>query len=389
MAITIERTQVLHYRLAGHHLAQRLGPGSLVEAAAACGIQNTPPGTAELALAARVSGLMLADFDRAVRLDKSLLQAISLRASPFFFPTVDAAVFTQALLPDDEAALRFQLHNFTKVFDAAGVSATEAFAISIQAASEVLDGQILTRGELSSQVSRRLPPAVVPRCEPCGVNHLPETQFRLLGWTGLVSFAPKGGKVASFMRTDQWLSTPLPSVDKRAARAELVRRYLNCYGPSTPVHFGEWAGISPTEADRAWQIVEAELTEVFFGSKKTWLLARDLDLLNAPPQPVGVRFLPPYDPYLALRDRTTLLPDKKWHPKVWQTLGNPGVVLLNGEVVGTWRPQKKGKRLLLTVASFESVSPSDRAELEVEAAILAPFKGCELVELTFVEAGLS
>jgi len=49
----------------------------------------------------------------------------------------------------------------------------------------------------------------------------------------------------------------MPHVDRRPvepawARAELVRRYLHCYGPSTPQHFAEWAGIGPAQAGRAW-----------------------------------------------------------------------------------------------------------------------------------------
>ncbi len=45
------------FRLASHNLTRRLGARSVVEAAAPCGIQETPLGSAALAFLARVEGL--------------------------------------------------------------------------------------------------------------------------------------------------------------------------------------------------------------------------------------------------------------------------------------------------------------------------------------------
>ena len=48
----VTREQVIGFRLARHHLAERLGADG-APAAAVVGLQDTPPGTAGLALAAR------------------------------------------------------------------------------------------------------------------------------------------------------------------------------------------------------------------------------------------------------------------------------------------------------------------------------------------------
>ena len=98
--------QVCFFRMEGHNLSRKLPPGSLLEAAGACGIQNTPPGSAALALHARVARVTPGEIDHALAEDKSLLETWSLRAAPTVFPTRDRAVFTQGVLPDDEAALR-------------------------------------------------------------------------------------------------------------------------------------------------------------------------------------------------------------------------------------------------------------------------------------------
>jgi hypothetical protein len=41
----IDHQRILAFRLASHHLTERLGPGSLVAAAAACGIQERTVGS--------------------------------------------------------------------------------------------------------------------------------------------------------------------------------------------------------------------------------------------------------------------------------------------------------------------------------------------------------
>ena len=85
------------HRLRAHHLAAPLPPGAYCEAAAACGLQNSPPGAFETALFARVQGASPAGIRRALYEEKSLLQAWSLRGAPAVFPTRDSDVFLSAL----------------------------------------------------------------------------------------------------------------------------------------------------------------------------------------------------------------------------------------------------------------------------------------------------
>lgn len=84
--LQVGRDQVLAFRLNGHHLAQRLPEGSLLVAAGACGVQNSPPGSAALALHARVDGLTPEQLDQAVDVDKRLLQSWCMRGAPYFSP---------------------------------------------------------------------------------------------------------------------------------------------------------------------------------------------------------------------------------------------------------------------------------------------------------------
>lgn len=91
--------EVLGRRLHAQHLDAPLGPGGLLEAAGACGFQNTPPGAWELAAINRVEGVSAAGLRAALYEEKSLLQAWSLRGAPYVFPTEEAGVFSCLLPP--------------------------------------------------------------------------------------------------------------------------------------------------------------------------------------------------------------------------------------------------------------------------------------------------
>jgi hypothetical protein len=395
----LSRDQVLAFRLDGHNLARRLPPGSLLPATRACGVQNTPPGSAlsnaTLALHARVAELTPAEVDRALEIDKTLLQVWSMRASPHVFPTGDAAVFTLGLLPEDEESLRFFIRGASPALDLVGISATEVIERTAAALPDVLDGHDLTKDQLGIEIAKRV------------AQHLPSQQ--LAGWQspswyapdqrlgetivrfalsivalqGLLCFAPRQGRAATFIRTDRWLGSPLPNVSREQARAELVRRYLRCYGPSTAEHFAEWAGIAPTQATQSWRLVEHELIEVDFEGRRTWLHESDLPRLASPATPEEIHFLPPHEPYLQLRDRATLVPDKALQRHLWRSSGNPGIVLVDGCFVATWRPRKTGQRLRLVVEMFTPVSQKMRSQIEMEAATLAPYRRCRAVEVEF------
>lgn len=382
MVPRVAREQVLAFRLAGHHLVTKLPAGELLQAAAACGIRNAPPGAAPLALLARVAGLTPGDIDRAVEAEKTLIQVWSLRVTPFFVPATDLAVFTTALLPVDEASARRMLEKEAPLLDRAGLPAAVALQRIAAAAAEVLDGRVLTKGELQDGIEERVALAIWPWCDKCRLNHISDAQLHRAAHAGACAFGPRVGNRPRFVRPDQWLGRPLPELAPDAARAELVRRYLRCYGPSDAGAFGEWAGVPPVTAQHAWRLVDPELAAVAVeAGRPAWVLAADLPRLEGSPADAGVRLLPPSDPYLLLRDRATLVPDRALQRHVWRPAGTPAVVVAGGAVVGTWQMKPQGKRLTVTVEPFTGLGADVRAQVEAEAADLGRFRGARDAEV--------
>ena len=100
--VRVGRGEVIAFRLHAHHLTERRPADELRSVAGACAVQNSPPGSALLALGARVEGVTQGRIDHLEGEAKSLLQTWCMRGSPFYFPTVDAPVFTTGVLPATE-----------------------------------------------------------------------------------------------------------------------------------------------------------------------------------------------------------------------------------------------------------------------------------------------
>jgi hypothetical protein len=363
----VGREQALAFRRAVHNLHRRLPAGSAEAAAAVIGLQDLPPGMAPVALAVRVEGSRPEDLDE-------LAIVYSWRGAAVAVPPREIAVFTTALDPPDEPAARAQIGTATESLDEAGIGALEALErVSAAIADALADGP-LERDAFHQALRERLPPELLWWCRGCQSHHVHPLLWRATGIKGVLAVAGRRGRVRVF-----GAPPAAPEVDDPAA--ELTRRFLHAYGPATRIELAAWAGISPDHARALLGRIEGEVEEVGFGGRRALILAADAAAVADPPAASGVRLLPPYDPYLDQRDRETLLPDRDLRARVRKSLGNPGVVLVDGDLAGLWRPAKKGKRLVLTVEPVTAAARRAAAAIEEDAQIVAAHRGCEVAEV--------
>ncbi|MFI0480969.1 winged helix DNA-binding domain-containing protein [Actinomadura sp. 9N215] len=393
MAVKASRDDVIAFRLHSQHLTERLDEQELLDAAGLCGVQNSPPGSAMLALHARVRDLSRDRVDEAVAEDKSLLQSWCMRGSPFYFPTADAPVFTTGVLPPTEEAMRQFVLGAGQSVDKLSLSLTETVALTGAEIGDVLTGRRLAIDELGAELAERIAPRLSRKQRDIWEQEGPHAAgqplgeavvhfcIRILTLQKVVCFAPRDGNTAPFVLVDEWLGDPIPDTDPETARAELLRRYLRCYGPSTRADFAAWLGVRAGDAGPWWSLVEDEMTEVEFG-RKTWILTEDLDALQSATMPKGVRLLPPRDPYTQSRDRETTV-DKQYHRDVWRPVGDPGTVLVDGEIAGVWRPRKRGRKLTISLKSFGTLPVRTKKPLQAEAEQVATLRGASSVDVEF------
>jgi hypothetical protein len=320
------RLQVLAFRRHVGALDERLPreQGSLRRAAWA-GLQDSMPRAALISIHARVEGTEPSTWE-----DPSLVQLWGPRYNVFVVPALDRAVFSLGTLPDD----------------AKGRRRAEDLASRLHA---FLGGERMPYGEAGHAL---------------GVH---PNSLRYASPTGTVLIRWEGARLPTI-----WTVAP-PPVDPREARLELARRYLHIYGPATSDAFAWWAGIGTRHAVAAFDALRKSLTPVRTPVGDAWILTRDEPTFRAAPRPAAAaRLLPSGDAYLLFQgvDRELLVPDAArrralWTPRVW-----PGGVLVEGEVVGTWRRADA----TVTVQPWSPLSRAARVAVQTEAEAL-PLSG--------------
>ena len=356
----VSREQARAFRLARHHLHERT---QNVAEAAGSGLQDTPPGTALLALAARA--------DAAPAALEQLVIVQSIRGAPLAVAPADVPVFTVGLEPPDERAARTLIGSATKTIG--DMPALEALDRMSDAVADSLSNGPLERDAFHQALRERLPDQLLWWCKGCGSHHAHPSLWRATGVRGVLAIVGREGRAAIF-------GMPPEAAPVEDPGAELARRFLRAYGPARPPLLAAWAGIAPTHAKALWERA-GELAEVDLDGKRAWALADDLDALADPPAAHGVRLLPNLDPFHAARDREVLVPDEALRKRLWKVLGGPGAVLVDGALAGLWRPTKKGTRLVAGVEPLAKLTKRARDALAEEAERVAPFRGAETAEV--------
>ena len=163
------------------------------------------------------------------------------------------------------------------------------------------------------------------------------------------------------------IAEPQPHVPVEA-RAEIFRRYLAAFGPSTRRDIGAWSRMRVAEIDAALELLEP--LRRFRDEQGRELLDVPRAPLPDAETPAPVRFLPKWDNVLlAWADRTRVLPEG-YRKTVIKVNGDVAqTFLVDGFVAGIWRVDD-GRVVL---EPFEPLSPAARREVEDEAGRLEAF----------------
>ena len=318
--LELRRDQILTFRRTVNALDERLpmDPASLRQAAWA-GLQDSMPRAAVLSIHARVDGTGPDTWA-----DPSLAQLWGPRFSAYVVAVPDIAVFSLGRRSENAERRRM----------------AEELARRLAA---FLDGRRMTYGEAGRGL---------------GVH---PNQLRYAATTGTVLIRWEGAR-----QPIVW-TVPAPDVDPREARLELARRFVHVFGPASPSGFERWAGVRPPAGRIAFEGLGELLAPVRTPSGDGWILAADEPAYRAPSgPPAPARLLPSGDAFFLLQgvERELLVPDaarrrELWTPRVW-----PGAVLVDGEVVGTWRRSQAD----VTIASWQPLGRPQREAVEAEAA---------------------
>ena len=190
----------------------------------------------------------------------------------------------------------------------------------------------------------------------------------------ICSGARRGKQFTYALLDDRAPATDLP--DREEALAELARRYFTSRGPAQLKDFVWWSGLTTGEARTGLEMSRHHLAEEEIGGTRYWL-ARSRRTLGHPPR--AAYLLPPYDEFLiAYKDRSA-----SWDPALWK----PGAgrdpyaapVLLDGRVVGGWRPSSQRHRVTITFDLPRRLPSADTGLVEGAVRRYGDFLGVDVV----------
>jgi hypothetical protein len=372
MMLEVSRRHAVAYRLHAHGLHRELNiPAEL--GVLDLGVQDTR-GSAQLAIGARLADPPQVDT---IFPDDGgpLTQLWSFRGAPHIHRTADLDDLTKALWPRSDTDAFARLGAERKALTTSGVGGLQAFTAAAKAMRKVVT-KPMAKGAVSAGVTKELPACYSYACRGCGSTHVFGGIFQLVGLPAGVEHIPDSAPLTITPRPGR---APIPANPE--GTDTVVRAYLTLHGPATVAEVAGYLGTTQAETKPSWP---ADLAEVSVEGRRTWLPKERLDALENPPEPPFVRLLPSLDPYLQAKDRELIVPSEPARKALWRILGNPGVVLVNGEVAGTWRARTGSKkRLDVTVQTLETIPPKARKAVTEEAERMATTRGIPEVRVGY------
>jgi hypothetical protein len=299
---------------------------------------------AQLAIRARTDGLSVADVDRALTDDRTLLITTLNRGTLHLVRREDYGWLHALTAPTVVSSNARRLEQ-------EGISPRDA-----ERGLQVIGGALAGDGPLTRrQLRDRLDAAGVPTAGQALVHLLLLAALR-----GLTVRGPMIDGDHAFVLVRDWIGEPDP-VDRDAALAELARRFLAGHGPAGDRDLARWAGLPLRDVRAGLQAIAPELVQLDDGLVD---LAGRAPAAELPaPQLLGT-----FEPLLmGWVSREPILGE---HRKLVTVNGifRP-LVLVGGHTVGTWRWRNGAA----TIAFFDRVTARDAQRLDTDAADVARF----------------
>jgi hypothetical protein len=328
VTLKVSWPQALAFRLE-RQLLHPVGELSVAETVRRlCGVQSQVASSAELAVRVRRQRSKAGEVARALA-KGDLVKTWAMRGTLHLLAPEDAGIYLSLLA----AGRSWEAPSWQTYF---GVGPKEIERLRV-AARDAMDGQALTREQLSLAVTKTR-----------GLKHLGEelasswgTLLKPLAWQGDLALGPSRGNRVTFVRPDQasprWAGVPEPD----AAAPTAILAYLCAYGPATVEGFSNFIsrGRVSKRSLRTWFAALGDrVTAVQVDGETSYVRTEDLDELATARPTTAVRLLPGFDQWVlgpGTDDPRIVAPARRAAVSRQAGWISP-VVLQGGVVAGTW-----------------------------------------------------
>ncbi|TDB71080.1 winged helix DNA-binding domain-containing protein [Micromonospora sp. KC723] len=360
----IDRRQVMSFRVQAQQLTR--AEGTLADTAVLdIGVQDTGPDGGGWAMALR-------GVDTTASSGDDLVLLWTVRGAPHLYRRADVGQVAAAVEPWSDADAGKRVYDAAKPLRTAGIGVLAALdEVAAQMRSVVTRPTV--KGEVSGHLAQVLPEPYLRFCRPCRATHLFEMPFRLAALRAGLELRPG---------TSPPVLERIPGFTKADAagdRFDVIRAYLRLLGPATPKDVATYLDAPVKEVKARWPEDAVEVTVE--GETRSLLTVDERALTSA--DATGTRLLGPFDLFLQARDRATLVPDAAHAKELWPVLGRPGAVLVDGELVGTWRPRKSGSRMTVAVRPWAKLPDTRHRAVVEQAERLAAYRSVALAGVDF------
>ncbi len=359
MTPRLQQRSIAQLRLRNQYIAQQTldSPADVVRWFGA--MQAQEYAAAHWALGLRTKGAVLADIEQAI-VRREIVRTWPMRGTLHLVARDDVRWMLQLLAPRTMGAASAR-HRELELDDRIFARAEKVIVAALKG------GRQLTR------------PALYQALGAAGIATKESRGLHIVGHLArrsIVCFGAPVGKQPTIVLLDDWVPNAKP-MTRDVALAELALRYFTSHGPATVQDFSWWSGLTLRDARSGIESARPRLVNDSIDGISYWL-AESRGAARRTSRAPSAHLLPAFDEYtVAYRDRSAVL-DPAFAKRVNAGGGifNP-IVVIDGQVVGSWKSQATKSGLALTISPFSRIDRTKWRAIDDAARRYARFLDAE------------
>jgi hypothetical protein len=198
-----------------------------------------------------------------------------------------------------------------------------------------------------------------------------------MSYLGLMVNAGRKGSESLWMSSADYLPArrSLPSPEE--CTVELVRKYIEHYGPVTREDIAYWSFLRKDQVDPVLEALKKDLTKENYHSNEEYFSFGE-DPVEAFEPPLVV-ILPEFDSLMmGHKDKSRFLSQDRVKRVFGGLAAVNRTILLDGFVAATWKREKNREGMIVEVSPLRTLRAGERRSIEEEFASYADYQGTKI-----------